>query len=216
MELPIMYNVTFGKGDGSEDIDYDEIIVPEDQIDDVMYTLLTEGEDGLEKFSFIDEQCHEAYLDIEQNCIDDLVYSDDPYAVKCCGTEEKDIDELNDLVHSRNKHALAYFGLADASDDEIDKWDAKDLAELPTVADFDEDFEYKSPFDGGYDLSVFCGGVSIDDDDVKDYITRLFKKKDYDTIDSLLENINDTCFDGDLEEIIEEVAEELGVDEYIF
>jgi hypothetical protein len=63
-------------------------------------------------------------------------------------------DELNDLVKSRDEHALKFFGLENASDEEIDKWDAEDLNERPYLCDFDEDFESSSPFDSGWDLCV--------------------------------------------------------------
>jgi hypothetical protein len=68
--------------------------------------------------------------------------------------QEEDEDELNDLVHDRDPHALAFFGLTEATDEELEAWDADDLETLPTIAEFQEDFEHYSPYDEGWGLNI--------------------------------------------------------------
>lgn len=63
-------------------------------------------------------------------------------------------DEINDLIEDRDPHTLEFFDLIDADEDELDKWDANDLDELPLIKDFVEGFEPYSPYDEGWDLHV--------------------------------------------------------------
>jgi hypothetical protein len=78
----------------------------------------------------------------------------DEYTIECQGMAEVDTDEINDLIADRDPHALAFFGLEDADDEELDEWDANDLDELPLIKDFVEDFEQYSPYDEGWTLNV--------------------------------------------------------------
>ena len=82
------------------------------------------------------------------------IENEDEYILECLGLLPMDADALNDLVADRDPHALAFFELEDASEDELDEWDAYDLDELPTIAAFQEDFEPSNPFDGGWRLHV--------------------------------------------------------------
>ena len=74
--------------------------------------------------------------------------------LECQGLAEVDPYEINDLIADRDPHALAFFGLEDADDDELDEWDANDLDELPLIKDFNEGFEPYSPFDEGWCLNI--------------------------------------------------------------
>ena len=56
------------------------------------------------------------------------------------------------MVKNRDPYALEFFGLLDADDEELEDWDADFLDEIPTIADFIEDFEPYSPFDEGWSL----------------------------------------------------------------
>ena len=67
---------------------------------------------------------------------------------------EVDQDELNDLIAERDVHALAFFGLEDSDDEDLDEWDTYDLEEVPTIAEFQKDFEPYSPYDAGWTLHV--------------------------------------------------------------
>ena len=48
----------------------------------------------------------------------------DEYAMECTGQVEMDPDELNDLVADRDPHALEFFGLTEADEEELEEWDA--------------------------------------------------------------------------------------------
>ena len=74
--------------------------------------------------------------------------------MECQGVAPMDQDELNDLVAARDPHALAFFGLTEATDEELEEWDAYDLDEVPTIAEFQVDFEPYSPYDAGWTLHV--------------------------------------------------------------
>ena len=74
--------------------------------------------------------------------------------MECKGVAPMDEDELNELVAARDPHALAFFGLTEVTDEELEEWDAYDLDEVPTIKDFKEDFEPYSPYDEGWSLNV--------------------------------------------------------------
>jgi hypothetical protein len=74
--------------------------------------------------------------------------------MECQGEAEMDPDELNDLVAARDPHALEFFGLTDADEEDLEEWDANDLDELPLIKDFVEGFEPYSPYDEGWILHV--------------------------------------------------------------
>ena len=78
----------------------------------------------------------------------------DEYTMECQGEAEVDPNEINDLIADRDPHALAFFGLEDADDDELDEWDANDLDDRPLIKDFVEGFEPYSPYDEGWTLNV--------------------------------------------------------------
>ena len=94
------------------------------------------------------------YDEIKEEEEANLIDMEDEYAMECLGEAEMDIDELNDLVADRDPHALAFFGLEDADEDELDGWDAGDLDELPLIKDFKPGFQPESPFDAGWELIV--------------------------------------------------------------
>lgn len=73
--------------------------------------------------------------------------------MECQGCIPLDPDEVNDMVADRDPHALEFFGLSDMSDEELDEWDAHNV-DMPTLSEFDPDFEPYSPFDEGWSLNV--------------------------------------------------------------
>jgi hypothetical protein len=94
------------------------------------------------------------FKDIEEEEFSNGLSYGDEYVMECQGEAEVDPDEINDLIADRDPHALAFFGLEDADDDELDEWDANDLDELPLIKDFVEGFEPYSPYDEGWTLNV--------------------------------------------------------------
>jgi hypothetical protein len=79
---------------------------------------------------------------------------EDEYVMECQGLAPMDEIELNELVAARDPHTLAFFGLENASDEELEAWDAYDLEAVPAIADFQENFEPCSPYDTGWTLHV--------------------------------------------------------------
>lgn len=65
------------------------------------------------------------------------------------GLNEMDTYELEELVQSKDPYALKYFGLENATDEELGDWSAYSLPEVPTVKDFKKDFVPEEP-----DISV--------------------------------------------------------------
>ena len=73
---------------------------------------------------------------------------------KCEGIVPVDPAEINKLVADRDKGALKFLGLENATEDELEKWDASTLETLPLVRDFYGGFGTHSPFDGKWTLTV--------------------------------------------------------------
>ena len=149
--VEIRYGVTFGKGDSSDWLE-DEVDLTDEE--ERIYDDAVENGVLLEEIPELRAALNRAREIIEDREIDIGVENEDEYILECLGLLPMDADALNDLVADRDPHALAFFELEDASEDELDEWDAYDLDELPTIAAFQEDFEPSNPFDGGWRLHV--------------------------------------------------------------
>ena len=149
--IVVKYGVSFGKCDSSDWFDYEIELNDEEAAayDDAMKNGIL-----LEDVELLQLVLSRAYEEIEEMEIQNAIDFGDEYVMACQGLANMDEDELNDLVAERDPHALEFFGLTDADDDEIDEWDAYDLDEVPTVAEFVENFEPYSPYDEGYRLYV--------------------------------------------------------------
>ena len=95
-----------------------------------------------------------AYEEIEEMESQNGIDLEDEYVLECQGLAQMDEDELNELVAARDPHALSFFGLTEATDEKLEEWDAYDLDEVPTIAEFQKDFEPYSPYDAGWTLHV--------------------------------------------------------------
>lgn len=149
--VEVRYGVTFGKGDSSDWIDYNLSLTDEEA---QIYDEAVANKVPLSTVAGLQDALQRAYEEIEDEEIENGIDMEDEYVQECLGEAEMDPDELNDLVADRDPHALAFFGLEDADDDELDEWDANDLDELPLIKDFVEDFEPYSPYDEGWILTV--------------------------------------------------------------
>ncbi len=147
----IRYGVTFGKCDSSDWIDW-EIDLTDEEVAAFKKAAMM-GED-LDSVPELQDALQRAYKEIEEAEISMGIDNGDEYVLECQGEIEMDPDELNDLVHDRDPHALEFFGLTEASGEELEEWDANDLDELPKICDFVEDFEPESPYDAGWTLNV--------------------------------------------------------------
>lgn len=149
--VEIRYGVTFGKGDSSDWLESEVDLTDEEER---IYDDAVENGILLEEVPELRAALQRAYDEIEYMEIEAAIDAEDEYTLECQGLAPMDADELNDLIADRDPHALAFFELENASEDELDEWDAYDLDEIPTIAEFQEDFEPSSPFDGGWRLSV--------------------------------------------------------------
>ena len=151
--VKIHYGVTFGKGDSSDWIDYDLTLSDEEE---AFYDDAVANDIPLEDVPELQDALKRAYDEIEEMEIQTGLDIEDEYVMECQGVAPMEQDELNDLIAARDPHALAFFGLTDASEEELDEWDAYDLVddEIPTIAEFKEDFEPYSPYEAGWSLYV--------------------------------------------------------------
>ncbi len=149
--VEIHYGVVFGKGDSSDWIDWELELTDEEA---AIYDEAIRNETLLNDIPELQEALQRAYEEIEEEEIQNGIDMEDEYVLECQGLAEMDTDELTELVRNRDPHALEFFGLTDASDDEINDWDAEDLDEIPTIAEFNPDFEPYSPYDEGWRLVV--------------------------------------------------------------
>lgn len=149
--VPIQYGVTFGKGDSSDWIESELDLTDEEA---AIYDKALAEDIPFEDIPELQEALNRAYEEIEEIEIQNGIDLDDDYVLECQGLLCMDEDELNELVAARDPHALAFFGLTEASDEELEVWDAYDLDEVPTIAEFREDFEPCSPFEEGWLLHV--------------------------------------------------------------
>lgn len=151
--VEVQYGVVFGKCDASDWFDFEVELTDEEE---AAYDYAVANEIPLEDVPELQDALRRAYDEIEDMEIQNGIDMEEEYVMECQGTAPMDQDELNDLVAVRDPHALAFFGLEEASEEELEEWDAYDLAddEVPTIADFQEDFEPYSPFDAGWTLNV--------------------------------------------------------------
>ena len=151
MKAELRYGVCFGKGDGSDYFGWDVELTPEEE---VAYKNAVENKIPLESVEELKDALDRAYAEIEEEEISNGIFYDVEFVQECQGEIEMDCEELNELVHNRDAHALEFFGLVDSTDEEISAWDAYDLEDVPMVKDFVVGFEPESPFLHGWDLNV--------------------------------------------------------------
>ena len=150
-EVQGSYYVSFGKGDSSESIPYDIFLTDEEE--EIYDKAVEEGLD-LNNIEELQPALQRAYEEIEEQEIEMAIENEDEFVMECQGLAEVDAYEINKLVANRDPHTLKFFGLEDASDEELEEWDANDLEKLPLIKDFEENFEPSSPFDMGWGLNV--------------------------------------------------------------
>ena len=150
LTVDIHYGVVFGKGDASDWIDYECELTDEEE---VIYSNAVRLRKDLNEVPELQEALQRVYADIEDDEISLGLENEDEYVMECQGCLPLDPDEVNDKVADRDPHTLEFFGLTEMSDEELDEWDANDV-DMPTIGEFDPDFESYSPFDEGWILNV--------------------------------------------------------------
>lgn len=153
MTIKLNYGVEFGKCDASDVFEWEVELSPAEES---AYCEAKASGIALEKVPILAKLLERESEKIEEQTIEELIDAEDEYAMECQGKTEVDVDEINQLVHSRDPHAIEYFDLGDLDDEELEAWDAAyELDKLPLVEDFIEDFEPTSPFDAGWTLNVW-------------------------------------------------------------
>ena len=166
MTASVRYYVEYGPGEGSEWYDAEVELTEEEE---ELYNEAMENGTPLDDVSGLDDVLSRAWDEIAEQEIENALDMDDSYAAECTGREPMDTAELNDLVHARDPHALAFFGLNNLSDDEIEDWDADDLDDIPDICDFVEGFKAINPFHEGWTLTVeFADSDEYDEYDDED------------------------------------------------
>ena len=149
--VELRYGVIFGKGDSSDWMEWEVGLTEEEA---KIYDEAIANGEPLDEVEGLQDALQRAYEEIEEEEIQMGIENEYEYVLECQGLAEVDPYEINDLIADRDPHALAFFGLEDADDDELDEWDANDLDELPLIKDFNEGFEPYSPFDEGWSLNI--------------------------------------------------------------
>ena len=114
--VALRYGVTFGKGDSSDWIDWDLQLTDEEER---IYDHAIANKLPLNELPELEGALRRAYEEIEDEEISMGIDNGDEYTMECQGEAEVDPDEINDLIADRDPHALAFFGLEDADDDEL-------------------------------------------------------------------------------------------------
>ena len=147
----IQYSSTFGKCDSSDWIDYKIALT---DVETVAYDqAIAEGR-SLNDVPELQDVLQRAYDEINEMEIEIGIDTEVEYVMECQGLAPMDEDELNELVATHDSHALAFFGLTEATDEVLEEWDAYDLDKIPCIKDFKEDFEPYSPYDEGWSLNI--------------------------------------------------------------
>lgn len=216
--VALRYGVTFGKCDGSDWIDWEMDLSEEEE---AAYNNAIKMRIPLCDVEKLQSALDRAYEDIEAEEIDNGLSYDDEYTMECQGEIEVDPGEINDLIANRDPHALTFFGLTDADEEELSEWDANDLDELPLIKDFEENFEPRSPFDYGWTLHVEFVDPNEDEDVTKEEVERVLTELfnlangDYTEIHKYIERVDYNYYaDFDLEEFAKELAEKLGITDF--
>ena len=181
MTIGVEYAISYGNHDYADWLPHEITLTPDENS-------LFEGSvrlfRDLNDVSGLQDVPARAYQEIKENILDFGIMSDSEYVMKCDGSATVDPDEINDCVAGRDPHTLEFFGLEDLSEEELDAWDAHSV-DLPTVAEFDEDFEPIDPFDDEWLLEVrFCEiehyARDLTEEDARDILTELFQAADGD------------------------------------
>lgn len=149
------YFASFGKLDGSGPMDWDINLTDEEA---ASYEEAIKLRKAFEEYPALEKPLERAYDEILEHELELFKEGGEEYwgdtYIECAGEYPVDEDELTELVHKRDEHALEFLHLTDLSDEEIASWNASDLDELPDVCDFDPNFEFKNPYEWYWSISV--------------------------------------------------------------
>lgn len=181
MTIEVEYAIAYGYHDYTDWLSHEITLTPdEDSLFEDSVRLFR----NLNDVSGLQDVLARAYQEIKEHVMDFGIMSDSEYVMKCDGSATVDPDEINDCVADRDPRTLEFFGLEGLSEEELDAWDAHSV-DLPTIAEFDEDFEPIDPFDDEWLLEVrFCEieqyAKGLTEENARDILTELFHAADGD------------------------------------
>lgn len=223
MSVEIHYGVVFGKCDASDWIDYEVELTDEEEFS---YNRAVRLRLDLNEVEELQPALQRVYSDIEDEEISLGLENGDEYVMECQGCIMLDPDEVNDKVADRDPHTLEFFGLTGMSDEELDTWDANDV-EMPTISEFDPDFEPSSPFDAGWILNVEYINPDeyeeLTEEEARAILTELFQMAngDYSDVEDFIDRCEyeyvggeDDEDDEPLRTLAAAVANELGITDF--
>ncbi|MBQ3524430.1 MAG: hypothetical protein IJA43_08275 [Clostridia bacterium] len=91
---------------------------------------------------------------IEEKLIEEMINEGDSYVIDLCGGRTATTEEIIDAVANRDYFALVYYGLENATNEEIESWDGASQPSFPRLRDIYESYSDKSPFNEGWKLTV--------------------------------------------------------------
>lgn len=221
MTVDLQYSVSFGKLDGTgglewsidlteeENAAYEEAIKLRKPFDD--YPIL---EAPLERA--YEELCTEEFERFKEDGED--VWGDT--YTECLGEYPVDEDEITRLVHNKDPHALEFFHLTGMSDEELSKWDACSLDDLPNVCDFDKSFEPKNPFEWYWSIDVNYAKdpetIKLGKAEATETLKDLFEKAkgDYTEVKDYLSRCKSLYTGKDLTRLAADTAIKMGLEEF--
>lgn len=142
--VPLRYRI-FQNGNYSEWIYFDFEISESEK---VIYQHTIERGGSLNMVPGLKDALQRAREVIEPEEIMCGITNEDEHVLQCLGLVEVDPAYLNELIAERNQETLEFFGLEDASEEELNAWNANDLTELPLVCELGVDFREENPFSG--------------------------------------------------------------------
>lgn len=92
--------------------------------------------------------------EIEEQLIETLFKENDNYVIDLCGGRLATPEEILSAVADRDYFALDYYGLENATDEEIENWNSYSAFPTPQLRDIYESYSDKSPFNEGWELYV--------------------------------------------------------------
>lgn len=122
----------------------------------------------------------------------------DEFVADCICDSYISSEELNSLVHSGDALALEFFGMEEASEEELKTWDASSLEMLPPLYFFRDDME--GPFQKGWKLTARFPEVResevlsrISEEEYESTYSRLLSEGDEETAEEYRRNVTENC-----------------------
>lgn len=209
------YYVSFGKGDGSETMTWEAMLTEEEEQAYLKAKIMRESLDSVPELQAVYNRVKE---EVEEEEASNLAfYGGDEEVREMLGLVQVDEEEIERLVRSRDPYTWKYFELSEMSDEELAAWSVKSLGQLPDVCEFVEDFEPENPFDSYVDLCLdFKDNPEEDElteDEARELLEILFEDS-YEAVNAFVDRWEDGYWSGELSDLAEEVAKELGNFDY--